>query len=103
MEENTDPVYSRNVIEFVAVANDFSKYTEHASELKGDELLKILQRILTQLDDACLSEIPATFLTTQRPDNLQCRFLRFFTGLNVRVYCCSHRLDIPRHERLRFS
>ena len=46
MEENTDPVYSRNVIEFVAVANEFCKYAEHASELKGDELLRILQRIL---------------------------------------------------------
>jgi hypothetical protein len=46
MEENSDPVYSRNVIEFVAVANEFCKYAEHASDLKGDELLNILQRIL---------------------------------------------------------
>jgi hypothetical protein len=46
MDTNSEPVYSRNVIEFVAVANEFCKYTEHASELKGDELLKILQRIL---------------------------------------------------------
>jgi hypothetical protein len=46
MEENTNPVYSRNVIEFVAVANEYCKYAEHASQLKGDELLRILQRIL---------------------------------------------------------
>jgi hypothetical protein len=46
MDSNSDLVYSRNVIEFVAVANEFCKYTEHASDLKGDELLKILQRIL---------------------------------------------------------
>jgi hypothetical protein len=46
MDKNSNPVYSRNVIEFVAVANEFCKYAEHASELKGDELLKILQRIL---------------------------------------------------------
>jgi hypothetical protein len=46
MDINPDPVYSRNVIEFVAVANEFCKYTEHASELKGDEMLKIMQRIL---------------------------------------------------------
>jgi hypothetical protein len=46
MDATTDPVYSRNVVEFVAVANEFCKYAEHASELKGDELLKILQRIL---------------------------------------------------------
>jgi hypothetical protein len=46
MDTSSDPVYSRNVIEFVAVANEFCKYAEHASELKGDELLKILQRLL---------------------------------------------------------
>jgi hypothetical protein len=46
MEENTDPVFSRNVIEFVAVANEYCKYAEHSSQLKGDELLRILQRIL---------------------------------------------------------
>lgn len=46
MDTNSNPVYSRNVIEFVAVANEFCKYTEHALEIKGDELLKILQRIL---------------------------------------------------------
>lgn len=46
MENSTEPVYSRNVVEFVAVANEFCKYAEHAHELKGDELLKILQRIL---------------------------------------------------------
>ncbi len=46
MSKNTDPVYSRNVIELVAVANEFCKYAEHASEIKGDELLRILQRIL---------------------------------------------------------
>jgi hypothetical protein len=46
MENSSEPVYSRNVIEFVAVANEFCKYAEHAGELRGDELLKILQRIL---------------------------------------------------------
>ena len=46
MDTNKDQVYSRNVVDFVAVANEFCKYAEHASELKGDELLKILQRIL---------------------------------------------------------
>lgn len=41
--------YSRNVIELVAVANEFCKYAERASEIKGDELLKILQRLLPLL------------------------------------------------------
>jgi hypothetical protein len=46
MDSSSEPVYSRNVIEFVAVANEFCKYSERSSELKGDELLKILQRIM---------------------------------------------------------
>ena len=46
MDTNPDPVYSRNVVEFVAVANEFCKYAEHAGELKGDEMLRIMQRIL---------------------------------------------------------
>ena len=46
MDSKSDPVYSRNVIEFVAVANEFCKYAEHSSELEGEEFLKIMQRIL---------------------------------------------------------
>jgi hypothetical protein len=46
MENNTEPVYARNIVDFVAVANEFCKYLDHAQELKGDDLLKILQRIL---------------------------------------------------------
>jgi hypothetical protein len=46
MDTRPDPVYSHNVVEFVAVANEYCKYAEHASELKGDEMLKIMQRIL---------------------------------------------------------
>jgi hypothetical protein len=49
MDNNTDPVYSRHVVEFVAVANEYCRYAEHASELKGEELLKILQRLLPLL------------------------------------------------------
>jgi Domain of unknown function (DUF5063) len=49
MDTGSDPVYSRNVVEFTAVANEFCKYAENASKLKGDELLKILQRILPLL------------------------------------------------------
>jgi hypothetical protein len=46
MDNNSDPVYSHNVIEFVAVANEYCKYAEHAPEIKGDEMLRIMQRIL---------------------------------------------------------
>jgi hypothetical protein len=46
MDNISEPVYSHNVIEFVAIANEYCKYAEHASELKGDEMLKIMQRIM---------------------------------------------------------
>lgn len=49
MSNKTDPVYSRNVVEFTAAAHEFCKYAEHAGEMKGDEILKILQRILPYL------------------------------------------------------
>jgi hypothetical protein len=49
MNNNSDPVYSRHIVEFVAVANEYCRYAEHASELKGKELLKILQRLLPLL------------------------------------------------------
>lgn len=46
MDSKSGPLYSRSVVEFVAVGNEFCKYAERSSELKGDDLLKILQRIL---------------------------------------------------------
>jgi hypothetical protein len=45
----SEPVYSRHVVEFVAVANEYCKYAEHTSEINGEELLKILQRLLPLL------------------------------------------------------
>jgi len=49
MDNNSNPVYSPNVIEFVAVANEYCKYLEHAAEIKGEEMLKIMQRIMPLL------------------------------------------------------
>ncbi|NLN31173.1 MAG: DUF5063 domain-containing protein [Bacteroidales bacterium] len=49
MEKKPDPVYARNVLEFVAAANEFCKYAERSSEIKGEELLRILQRLLPYL------------------------------------------------------
>lgn len=46
MSDKSNRVYSRNVIEFVAVANEFCKYAERSAEVSGDDLLRILQRIL---------------------------------------------------------
>jgi hypothetical protein len=46
MDSKQDALYSRSVVEFVAVANEFCKYAERAREIKGDELLRILQRLL---------------------------------------------------------
>jgi len=49
MDKTNDPVYSTHVVEFVAVANEYCKYMEHASDIKGPELLKIMQRLLPLL------------------------------------------------------
>jgi hypothetical protein len=49
MENKADLVYSGHVVEFVAVANEYCKYMEHAGEIKGEELLKIMQRLLPLL------------------------------------------------------
>lgn len=49
MSNKTDPVYSRSVVELTAAAIEYCKYMEHAGEIKGDEILKILQRILPYL------------------------------------------------------
>lgn len=49
MSEKNDSVFSRNVVEFTAAANEFCKYAEHAADIKGDELLGIFQRILPYL------------------------------------------------------
>jgi hypothetical protein len=46
MEKSSNPLYSATVIEFVAAANEFCKYADRAGDLKGKELLSILQRIL---------------------------------------------------------
>jgi hypothetical protein len=56
MESQSEPVYSRHVVEFVAVANEYCKYAEHASSINGEELLRILQRLLPLL------YLKATFL-----------------------------------------
>lgn len=45
----TEAVYSGHVVEFVAVANEYCRYMEHASEMKGEEILKIMQRLLPLL------------------------------------------------------
>ena len=49
MENKADTVYSGHVVEFVAVANEYCKYLEHAAEMKGEEILKIMQRLLPLL------------------------------------------------------
>ena len=61
MENNSEPVYARHVVEFVAVANEYCKYAEHTSEINGEELLKILQRLLPLL------YIKASFLPDLTP------------------------------------
>ncbi|NMC41477.1 MAG: DUF5063 domain-containing protein [Bacteroidales bacterium] len=46
MTKSPDPLFSGSVVEFVASANEFCKYTERNAEIEGIELLKIYQRLL---------------------------------------------------------
>jgi len=61
MENTQDPVYSGHVVEFTAVSNEFCKYAEHAAEMKGEELLNIMQRLLPLL------YLKASFLPSLEP------------------------------------
>lgn len=61
MENNQEGVYSRHVVEFVTVANEYCKYSEHAGEIKGQALLTIFQRFLPLL------YLKATFLPKLEP------------------------------------
>jgi hypothetical protein len=61
MSNNPDPVYSGHVVEFAAVASEYCKYAEHSAELKGDEILKIMQRLMPLL------YLKASFLPVLEP------------------------------------
>ena len=61
MDNNPEPVFSGHVVEFTAVANEFCKYAEHAGEMKGEEILKIMQRLLPLL------YLKASFLPVLEP------------------------------------
>ncbi len=49
MKQSIKPVYSGHVVEFTAVATEFCRYAEHAAEIKGGEMLNILQKLLPLL------------------------------------------------------
>lgn len=49
MEKSESISFSRNVVEFVAVANEFCRYVEHSSKFDGAGLLAIFQRVLPLL------------------------------------------------------
>jgi hypothetical protein len=49
MKNLEKPVYSGHVVEFTAVATEFCKYAEHATAIKGAELLNIMQKLLPLL------------------------------------------------------
>jgi hypothetical protein len=63
MEENSNPVYSQNAIEFVAVANEFCKFVEGAGELSLSNFVEISHKILPllYLKGTMLPEISESF------------------------------------------
>jgi hypothetical protein len=49
MEKEDKAIYSRQVMEFVASANEYCKYLENASQVKGIEILRFMQRLMPYL------------------------------------------------------
>jgi hypothetical protein len=49
MEKEEKAIYSRQVMEFVASANEYCKYLEGASQVKGIDILKLMQRLTPYL------------------------------------------------------
>ncbi len=49
MDDNNKIVYSKEVIEFTAVANEYCQYLETASEYEGKLIIKIMQKLLPLL------------------------------------------------------
>jgi hypothetical protein len=46
MEKEDKVIYSRQVVEFAASANEYCKYLESTQEIGGIEILKVMQRLL---------------------------------------------------------
>ncbi len=46
MEKEEKVIYSRQVVEFAASANEYCKYLESTQEINGIEILKVMQRLL---------------------------------------------------------
>jgi len=46
MEKEEKIIYSRQVVEFAASANEYCKYLEGIEEIKGIDILKVMQRLL---------------------------------------------------------
>ncbi len=46
MEKEEKVIYSRQVIEFAASANEYCKYLESTKDINGIEILKVMQRLL---------------------------------------------------------
>lgn len=46
MEKEEKVIYSRQVVEFAASANEYCKYLESTADISGIEIMKVLQRLL---------------------------------------------------------
>jgi len=46
MEKEEKVIYSRQVVEFAASANEYCKYLESTEDINGIEILKVMQRLL---------------------------------------------------------
>jgi hypothetical protein len=78
-EEIHDPLYSRMVIEMLTVSNEYCLFMEKAEELKKEEILKYLQKLLpiVYLKASLLPDMPVSdenaaehFVTEEQWENL---------------------------------
>jgi hypothetical protein len=97
MENTYDPVYSGHVVEFTAVANEFCKYAEHAGEMKGEELLNIMQRLLPllYLKASFLPPLEPVFEDGNEKFVTEGDWLRIRNGFRSKLRSADDYLEIP--------
>jgi hypothetical protein len=102
MENTQDAVYSGHVVEFTAVANEFCKYAEHAGEMKGEELLNIMQRLLPllYLKASFLPPLEPVFEDGNEKFVTEGDWFRIRTGFRSRLKSADDYLEMPDEKTI---
>jgi hypothetical protein len=97
MENTQDPVYSGHVVEFTAVATEFCRYAEHAGEMKGEELLNIMQRLLPllYLKASFLPSLEPVFEDGNEKFVMEADWFRIRSGFRSKLRSADDYLELP--------